>query len=185
MRIRGTGWMVMASTGLAVCGCGDPLPPPSRVAVSIDFAGCTTSGKFSLPEDPAVKQKLTPSIIAGDLQALPRLVDGQNGAEVSCRVSETAPGAFEFSANGRIGNSHFSISGGSSVAGAGTASQISFRVRQTDYRAGSNCTIDTELAPEGGGAMLAPFTCKPFHDPSVPNESCSGVGTFALDVCDK
>lgn len=188
MRIRGLASMVVASTGVAVFGCGDPLPPPARVAVSLELASCTVFGRFSLPKDPAVNATLTPNIIQGDLQVLPRLVDGQDNSTVSCRVVETAPGVFEMSANARTGTtgtSHFSISGGTSVAGSGTASKISFRVPETDLRQGSNCTINTELAPEGGGGMLASFTCKPFHDPGVPNESCSVTGTFALDRCDR
>ena len=196
MVIRSGGWVLLASTLGAALGCSDPLPPPPRVAVKLELVGCYVDGIRAVPDDEAglVRSKLAVTITAPDLADLPRQVDGQGG-KASCSVEETAPNQFAFEAKASTSNqaSEFEMRGGNAAGhpnkdaarGAGTATFMSFKNPATGYRESTNCTIQTELSKEGGGALLYSFDCPEASDPGVPETGCSINGTVVIDRCAK
>ncbi len=196
MRIGSAGWLVMGGTLSGVLGCGDPLPAPPRLAMNIELAGCSVDNLYSLPEDPTVKATLQNNIPQIQLEELPRLVDGEGGASVSCSVTETAPNTFSFSASASLGNSRrFTLSSGSTAGpsaagnGAGTATVTFLNPLTIPSRGASNCVISTEIAPAGGGALLLEFICSPpnsiFRAENIDTPNCSASGAVVIDRCSK
>lgn len=196
MRIGSAGWLVMGGTLSGVLGCGDPLPPPARLAMNIELAGCSVDNRYSLPEDPTVKSTLQNSIQQVQLEALPRMVDGEDGASVSCTVTETAPNTFSFSASASVGNSRrFTLTSGSTLGpsasgrGAGTATVSFLHPLTIPARSANNCVISTEIAPAGGGALLLEFVCSPpnstFGAETLDTPNCTASGAVVIDRCSK
>lgn len=196
MVIRSGGWVLMASSLAVALSCSDPIPPPPRVAVKLELVSCNVSGIRALPDDDGglVRSKLSLSITAPDLEALPRQVDGEGG-KASCSVKETAPNQFAFEASASVDEqaSYFEMRGGNATGhpdpmtarGTGTATFMSFRNTTSGYRESANCTIETELSKEGGGALLYSFNCVDAQDPNVPETGCSITGTVVIDRCSK
>lgn len=196
MRIGFAGWLVMGGTLSSLLGCGDPLPPPARLAVNLEMAGCNVDGQYTLPEEPLVRSTLQVSIPQSQLDTLPRMVDGEAEASVSCSVVESMPNTFTFSASAAVGNSRrFTLTGGVTTGPSGTAkgmgtANVSFLNPNTiPVRSGTACTVSTELAPGGGGALLLYFNCSPpdstFQNSDLPSDSCSASGTVVIDRCSK
>lgn len=196
MRIGSAGWLVLSGTLSGVLGCGDPLPPPARLAMNIELSGCGVDNLYSMPEDPAVKSTLQNNIAASLLEALPRFVDGEDGASVSCAVVETGPNTFTFSASGSVGASRrFTLDSGTTTGpangqnGQGTATISFLHPSSIPARTGANCVISTEVAPAGGGALLLEFNCSPpgstFTNPSLDTPDCSASGALVIDRCSK
>ncbi len=196
MRIGSAGWLVMGGTLSGVLGCGDPLPPPARLAVKLELAGCGVDDQFSLPEDPVVRSTLEPTIPQIQLDQLPRMVEGEGGASVSCSVVESSPNNFSFTASAAVGNTRrFTIDSGVTTGpsgaskGTGTATVSFLNPRTIPARTGTNCTITTELAPAGGGALLLSFNCSPpnstFRAETLDTPNCTAAGTVVIDRCSK
>lgn len=196
MRIGSAGWLVMGGTLSGVLGCADPLPPPARLAVNLELASCGVDDQYALPEDPLVRTTLQASIPQSQLDALPRMVEAENGASVSCSVVESSPNNFTFSASASVGNTRrFTLNGGVTTGpsgvgkGTGTATVSFLHPNTIPARTGTNCTIETELAPAGGGALLLSFDCSPptstFQAESLPGVNCSATGTVVIDRCSK
>lgn len=195
MRIGSAGWLVMGGTLSGVLGCGDPLPPPARVAVRLELGQCGVDGLYAMPNDDLVRTTLQPSIPQAQLDALPRMVEGEGGASVSCSVVESSANTFTFSASAAVGNSRrFTLQGsstGPSGAGKGAGkARVSFLNPQTiPARSGNDCDITTELAPAGGGAMLLTFNCSPpgstFSAETIDTPNCQAAGTVVIDRCSK
>lgn len=194
MRIGSAGWLVMGGTLSGVLGCGDPLPPPARLAVNLELAGCGVDNLYPLPEEEEVRTTLQPSIPQSQLDQLPRVVEGENEASVSCSVVESAPNTFTFSASAAFQARLYTIEGtttGPSGAGkgAGTATVSFIHPFTAQLRTGNNCAITTELAPAGGGALLLSFNCSPpnstFQADNIDTPNCSASGTVVIDRCSK
>lgn len=196
MRIGSGTWLVMGGTLSAVLGCGDPLPPPARLAMNIELAGCGVDNAYSLPEEPLVRSTLQNSIPQVQLDALPRMVDGEEGASVSCSVVESAPNTFTFSASASVGSSRrFTLNGGTTTGpsatgeGSGTATVSFLHPLTIPARGASNCVITTEIAPAGGGALLLEFICSPpgstFRADTIDTPNCSASGAVVIDRCSK
>lgn len=196
MRIGSAGWLVLSGTLSGVLGCGDPLPPPARLAMNIELSSCGVDNLYSMPEDPAVKSTLQNNISEGLLQQLPRFVDGEDGASVSCTVVESSPNTFTFSASASVGASRrFTISSGTTAGpangqeGQGTATISFLHPNSIPARTGNNCVISTAVAPAGGGALLLEFNCSApgstFANPSLDTPDCSASGTVVIDRCSK
>jgi hypothetical protein len=194
MRIGSAGWLVMGGTLSGVLGCGDPLPPPARLAASLELASCGVDGLYALPEDDAVRTTLQPNIPQSQLDVLPRLVEAENDASVSCSVVESAPNTFTFSASAAFKARLYTLEGtttgpSGATKGAGTATVSFFHPLTTQLRTGNNCAITTELAPAGGGALLLSFNCSPptstFQADNLDTPNCSASGTVVIDRCSK
>jgi hypothetical protein len=164
--------------------------------MNIELSECGVDNLYSMPEDPAVKQTLQNNIAASLLEALPRFVDGEDGASVSCSVVESAPNTFTFTANAAIGASRrFTIDGGTTTGpangqnGRGTATISFIHPNSIPARTGVNCVISTEVAPAGGGALLLEFNCSPpdstFQNSSLDTPRCSASGAVVIDRCSK
>lgn len=196
MVIRSAGWVLLASSLGAVLSCSDPIPPPPRAAVKVELIGCAVEGLRALPDDEAglVRSKLAVTITKADLEVLPRQVDGQGG-KASCTVEETATNQFAFDVQAQTDDigAYFEMRGGSTAGhpvmntprGKGTASFMSFRNPSSGYRASTNCTLETELSKEGGGALLYSFVCTNAQNPEVPENGCQINGTVVIDRCSK
>lgn len=195
MVIRSAGWVLLASSLAAVISCSDPIPPPPRAAVKVELIGCAVNGIRALPDDEAglVRSKLSVSITAADLEALPRQVDGQGG-KASCSVEETSPNQFAFEVKAQTDEiaAYFEMSGvtaghpdKNAPRGKGTASFMSFRNPSSGYRQSTSCTVETELSKEGGGALLYSFSCTNAQNPEVPETGCQIIGTVVIDRCSK
>jgi hypothetical protein len=196
MRIGSAGWLVMSVTLSGVLGCGDPLPPPARLAVNLELAGCGVDDGYTLPEDTLVRTTLQPSIPQSQLDTLPRMVEGENGASVTCAVTESSANSFTFSASAAVGNSRrFTLDGGTTTGpsggtkGTGTAMVSFIHPNTLPLRTGANCVITTELAPAGGGALLLSFNCSPpnstFRADNIDTPNCAATGTVVIDRCSK
>lgn len=197
MRIGSAGWLLVGGTLSGLVGCGDPLPPPARLAVNLELASCGVDGQYTLPdEDALVKTTLQPSIPQSQLDSLPRIVEGEGGASVSCKVTESSPNNFTFSASAAIGSTRrFTLDGGvttgpsGAAKGAGTATVSFLNPFTIPNRTGLNCAITTELAPAGGGALLLSFNCSPptstFQADNIDTPTCVASGTVVIDRCSK
>jgi hypothetical protein len=164
--------------------------------MNIELAGCGVDNAYSLPEEPLVRSTLQNSIPQVQLDALPRMVDGEEGASVSCSVVESAPNTFTFSASASVGSSRrFTLNGGTTTGpsatgeGSGTATVSFLHPLTIPARGASNCVITTEIAPAGGGALLLEFICSPpgstFRADTIDTPNCSASGAVVIDRCSK
>lgn len=190
-------WCVTAVVALAGVGCSDPVPPPAQgafiariTAVSPTPLGksCPSGTAFSydVPDvpDSAPTEELSPNTY------LHKIIEGEGGGAVSCRVSGDGA-AFE----GRIaipdkGKSLEIRSGTLGADRKGTARIAvgnSAELSTTLSSPMANCKIDAqasgnrlEVAP---GRIWATFDCPSVESP--PSDYCAARGTFVLENCDK
>jgi hypothetical protein len=116
------------------------------------------------------------------------LVNGKDGASVTCRVS----GKDEFEVTGRINykSSWFTINGTlNSADGTGTAS-VSLWYQNGPGETISDPACTLRLGTGGykveSGAVWASVSCSALRSPpSNPNVWCAGTATFVLKSCDE
>jgi hypothetical protein len=187
MMLRTLALAATTLTALGALGCSDPVPPPSQGGVSInigpaspqpDGTSCQrTTGHNALIGNPPPTQ----SAKGGPV------VDGEGGAEVSCRVS----GAGRFSVSGKVkaGSVTFSLRGGELSAekdGTGTGSVASFDTKGLNLSAPTTtpCTLTTVQVK--AGAAWGRFECNAYVDSQSPtNAHCRSTGVFLLENCDQ
>lgn len=117
MDIRNLGWLVTLAA-FSTSSCGDAVAPPPEGAVTISVAtSSATNGSCSPP--------FTMNLVAGTVPPSPTatgelLVDGRDGATVSCKVKGN--GSYDISARIAYRSSWINISGKLNEDGTGTAS---------------------------------------------------------------
>lgn len=176
--------------------CSDPPTPPAQGALleSIQSNGSSTgcaasAAEFTAPgnTDPSTgtHASLFCDVTAGT-GCKPNsniVVDGDNGASVSCTVAGGGP--FQVDGSIAIGDIIFTVSG--TLDGAGgkaflSSSHTSFHLQDPE------CAITIE--PNSGqikpGAIWATFDCKKFGDTSIAQEpGCEATGKFLFENCSK
>lgn len=166
--------------------------PRARLAVSISLASCGVDGRYSLPEDDSVFASSEPDISATQLADIPRLVNGEGGASVSCSVVHGPDNRLSFSASAGLGNTRrFTLNTGESsvpsdaASAPGTADVSFLHPRAIPVRTGHSCDVNVALTP--AGEMLVDFECLPpnstFQAANIDTPNCQAVGRLVIDRC--
>jgi hypothetical protein len=119
---------------------------------------------------------------------LHKVVDGEAGARVSCRVVETENG-FVFDGEIAMNGRGLRVTNGVS---AGTQGEAAIHLVETAYLPGAlsssaaNCRIDVDRNNSAGlqiaaGSMWAAFQCPGVQSP--PSDYCEASGFFVLENC--
>jgi hypothetical protein len=187
MMLRTLALAATTLTALGALGCSDPVPPPSQGGVSITISPASpqppetscqrTTGHSALIGNPAPNQSARGTPV----------VDGEGGAEVSCRVS----GAGRFSVSGKVKANAvtFNLRGGQMSAekdGTGTGSVASFDVKGLTLGAPTStpCTLTTIEVK--AGAAWGRFECNAYIDSQSPTSAhCRATGVFLLENCEQ
>lgn len=189
--------LMAAATASASCDDAVSNPPQALVSLALntDSAGtgrCVAVGSDSLPTEDGQVVFVASRTRTEDLENLPRLTDGRDGASVECTVTETSPGtAYTISAtfNGTTAATGagraFSISNATVVDGLGSNAFISWNSPSLAAAMSSSvCELSVDESVEGGGAIKITFSCPQFSNPSQPDIACQADGTFLLERCD-
>jgi hypothetical protein len=167
--------------------CSDPVPPPAQASLFFVVgpphepgAGCAISGSY------VANIGGPPKASTGDPGA--RAVDGQDNAEIGCRVS--GGGSFSLSGSARKQATGFLLLGANISNGSGTGT-ISVAGPGTAGRnlasAENGCTLNTSRAPYqiAPGNVWAQFDCGLVTNPSDPGSRCSASGEFVFENCEQ
>lgn len=164
----------------------------ARLAVSISLGSCGVDGQYSLPVDDSVFALSEPDISETQLAGVPRLVNDEGGATVSCAVVHGPDNRLSFSASAGLGNTRrFTLNTGESSAPSDAASvpgtaDISFLHPLTlPARTGHLCNVNVALTPTG--ETLVDFECFPpnstFQADNIDTPTCQAVGRLVIDRC--
>lgn len=184
------GLWIVAFASLSACDDAVSHPPEGALSMRIDVDpngenGCSFVGADSLPNDPVVLQ-LSANTTKATLDEMPRSVDGKSGDKVSCSVKQTAPSAYEISANLQADKRGFSLSNATVAAGVGANATISWLgITVPGYMTGTTCALEVDEQVDGGGAIKLTFNCPQFVLQSMPNNQCTASGTVVLERCDR
>ena len=177
-----------AGGGLATSGAGGDkhhVPAQSNLTLSVQpatGAGCPVAGQTYVLGNPKGPNAVSP----GD-----RLIDGEQGATISCSVRGTGPFTFSGAIRGTTGQGDLvdvkmtdgSITGesGSVTLSVGTP-QLASRFTST----AGGCTVTVIGQNIKPGSVWASVTCPTITDPSTPGLTCSvgPVSTFVFENCD-
>jgi hypothetical protein len=180
-------WSFLAVPLLAALGCSDPVPLPAQGAISMSIrksaATCPDSGttySVGAPNSPSTSNP-------GD-----SLVDGSNGAHISCSVKGSG-GGFAFSGTLQASTTvpvypitvTFS-NGVVDATGKGTAAvSVYTPTLSTFYASTDPCTIQVLGNPlqVKGGSIWASFSC-PAITASLQGECAVGPSVIVLENCD-
>jgi hypothetical protein len=174
--------------------CSDPVAPPAQGAfsASVTAASPQPAGKmcpsgaaqsFEAPTVTEPKDKLSTSTYAE------KLIDGENGAEMSCTVK--GKDTFSFDARIDYRNRTLELTGGVVNPNLeGTARVVVFDQTKlsTPLTSGAGeCTIRVVTNSNGpqirAGSMWASFDCPGVQ--AAPSDYCRANGVFVLENCNQ
>jgi hypothetical protein len=174
--------------------CSDAVPPPPATGVTVQMSGAISINGIIPAEDASGKlSRLHVGYSEADLAEIPLIKDG-DGATVTCTVHEVAAGVYDVSLN-LEGDGNEIIANALSANAAGTGPTGSFSLRMAPQTAGdvfaSNaCQVQVGAAKEGGGSIVATFTCNVLNDISncdLGAEGCPrtlrGSSSFFVKDC--
>jgi len=178
----------VALGALTVLSCSDAVPPPAEGGLWIRIfpmsnappnTACirTTGHTATIPKDGYPQAD---GFTGLENDPGKPVVDGENGATVTCKVSGS-------SVSGRMNFNHvsFGVSGGKVPASEnGTANISSFDPIGLNLQspAGAPCSV-TALKIQSG-AVWATFRCSQYQDPTSQAQSaCAAEGVFLLQNC--
>ena len=184
----------IALFGVLAAGCSDPVPPPSQGGVRINYRPSTIaqSGACSIGAHTVgvAQGGAYPQHTTGNPGK--RVVDGQDGAEVRCRV--TGANSFVFSGSLSKDAVSFSVAGRVEKGGEGTGT-VAASDSQTAQHVFSpvqsqqdpDCTFKVnenklEVAP---GRIWAVYDCPATRDTVNFDIVCGLGGEFVLENCDQ
>jgi hypothetical protein len=154
--------LVFSALALAAFGCSDAVAPPASLAMSVNLIGFTNF-QIYVPSDGGEKiGKL--NLLATDmaLEEMPVLESGEEGSSLSCKVHELAPGSHEILVAYKDSTeiTQFSMDA-TTVNNMSAAATVLAKGPQTGGKeiSGSLCTVETGKAVEGGGEIIAHFSC--------------------------
>lgn len=171
-----------------LCGGSRAQPPPAQGAFAWSLK----------PISPAPAGKACPSAAAftsevptnGGLDAdtyMRRVVDGEDGASVTCRVSGSV--SFEVSARLFVAGRALVLDGtiaadrsGSAVVTVSDSQQLSTSL------VGTSCTLDAKAGAGQNfqikaGSLWASFSCPTVE--AAPNDVCAASGIFVVENCER
>jgi hypothetical protein len=185
MDIRNNGW-VATLLALSALSCGDAAPPPPEAAVAIAlYPSNTASSSYGCPSHSLgwTSDGTEPTATSpGGL-----LVDGQDGADVECKVKEN--GTFVVSATVENDGIEFGLTGTVNADGTGTASVSFYDPTLIGGMRDSNCTIslgtDTDNYAVESGALWAAVSCNKLTTPDYQGIWCAGNAVVVFKSCDE
>lgn len=184
-------WSFLAVPLLAALGCSDPVPLPAQGAISLSIQKPLSNvNGSSCPESGATYQVGGPGIPSttstGD-----SVIDGDNGAKISCSVKGSGPYTFSGSFHGTTpdGN-HYPItvsfsSGTVDKDGVnGTVAVSVFTpVLAANFSSTDACTVTVLNKQIKGGSIWAKFSCPSITNP--PSGLCRvGDSVIVFENCD-
>ena len=178
---RINGWL-LAFSAFSALSCGDAVPPPGEAAVAISIAS-SPAGTFgtSCKAHSLVwaSNDVGPNVTSpGEL-----LVDGRNGAGVTCSVA--GGGSYRISGSVDYGGARFSVIGSVNTDGTGTASVDFYDPVLYNGLTDPSCTVTAS----GGsykvesGAIWANVKCLNLRSSGDAYTWCSGDATVVLKSC--
>jgi hypothetical protein len=188
-------WYVTAVFALGALGCSDPVAPPAQGAIlarvrvpspPIAEKQCRVGGAFSF-DVPDIASTKPVEALDQDTY-LHRVVDGENGASVSCSVSGSS--TFTFSGEVRSGAKGIRFASGTlgaDLKGTAVITIIdSTRLSTPLASPGATCVIDAAAAANNrfqvkGGSIWASYSCPTVEAP--PTDACAADGIFVLENC--
>jgi hypothetical protein len=193
-------WCVTAVVALGAIGCSDPVPPPAQGAfwANVKSVSPAPVGKMcpsgaSLTFDvPLVDPSANPPQTLDQDTYLHKLIDGEEGAEVSCSVK----GKTSFTLEGtiKLGTKSLAISSGTLGDNKKGTARITLRDSANPGFSGAlsapsaNCVIDAAAAAGNNFQVKAGSIWGHFDCPSVeqePSGYCKADGFFVLENCDQ
>lgn len=187
-------WCVTAVFALGALSCSDPVAPPAQGAFVTTIKApspapmgksCPTSVSFTYDVPRILDTKPTEGLDQDTY--LHRIVDGENSAQVSCKVTGSS-----FSGRIVLGGRALSISSGTLGADKKGTAQItvtnSESLSTSLISPTANCTVDAAGTASNkfqvkGGSMWASFSCPSVE--AAPNEYCTAGGFFVLENCEQ
>lgn len=181
--------------GLAIA-CSDPVPPPAQgdshirlFAAASNPSSCSITGSSQIPTqkpgDPA-----RPDHTQNDPGS--RVVDGQSGAGVTCRVAGSS--TFTFNGSMSSGNASFNVSGSITKGGGGSgrvsaAGPVSagHAVAPSASKSDPSCTFSVaeQNLQVAAGHVWATFSCPTVRDNENSSIICAMDGEFVLENCEQ
>jgi hypothetical protein len=170
----------------------DPQPLPAQGAVVFSIepastapagASCPTSAFTSSIPDTS----MTPAEALDADTFMHKVIDGEDGAAVSCHVEEQD--GFVFAGDVKLGGRGLRIEGGTLSAdrtGNATITVIDNLRLPGDLSSSEACVVNAMLGSGNNfqvhaGAMWAQFSCAAVEAP--PSDACSANGFFVLENC--
>jgi hypothetical protein len=181
-----------SSSGAGGHGGRPAQEPPAQGAMRVRLSSPTApvlgkmcpSGAAQIFDVPAVANEMPKDELSEDTY-LHKVVDGEAGALVSCRVVKTTMG-FDFEGAIQLGSKSLTVKEGTLADRKGTAHvdiQNSESLPITLSSPVANCTIDVsrQSLQVAAGAMWATFTCASVEH--APSDFCAADGVFVFENC--
>jgi hypothetical protein len=173
--------LVVCALAIAAFSCSNAVPTPAGIGMSVNLYGVTTVQEFIPSTEGKALNRLSTATLPTELDMLLLLESGDEGATVNCKVHETAPGSYEFSAVYKDSSEiiQYSLSA-TTVANASAGGVVSVKGPKTgaETYAGTACTVET--AQGQAGSIVAHFKC----DGNASLNNLGNCDPGALD-CDK
>lgn len=164
---------VVLGTVASCSGAGAPVPR-AALTIQIQPAG---SCSVSPPEYSIGEGSFELRRNGGDN----RIEDGEDGAEVSCRVA----GSETFTLDARLFAAkrvNFSVKGEITASG-GTVTISEWDLMSQASLSSDSCELDVRFIAEG--AIWAEFTCDDFSGDRLHERGCRSQGVFVFENCSK
>lgn len=182
MDIRNNGW-IASLLALSALSCGDAVPPPAEAAVSITLSPSGTAGAQYTCSFHTLSWTSGTAPTSNETGGL--LVDGQDGASVSCKVK--GDGTYTITGSVKFEDSRFDLGGSISESGTGTVSVSLWDKNLLTSIQDPACTItvgQSSLAVESG-ALWAQVACSHFTTPDNRYLWCAGTGIVVFKSCEE
>lgn len=164
--------------------CSSPAEPPAKGGLSLSItafspmpvgSACQVSGSLNLPEAPLTPPSKTD---IGD-----SLVDGDNGAEVTCTVKPDGD-AFAVSGSVRLGSNAINTSFTLDSTGAGTGAMTIVRAAYATQSNDSTAPCNFTKIQAQSGAAWTSFSCPVIFDrASKQSTYCTVDGVLTFQNC--
>ncbi len=187
--LRRWGLPSMAAALSVFAACGDEKSPPPQAVVFLGLTGttegsCLVLDSYGLPEGSDARGTAT----RGDGPTEDnRLVDGDDGARVECRVALAADGSGNFDVDFRLVNGPIrNFSGSGRLPAAEDASgelEVTLALSNaTTPLEQDDCTAQVGRVLEGA-IWISALTCPALADPRTEGLVCNGSGAVIFENC--
>jgi hypothetical protein len=188
-------WSFLAVPVLAAFGCSDPVPLPAQGSVTLQLGGAdpvVPATNCPVPDNVYPVGNPAPT---SDAFGKP-VVDGENGASVSCSVHGSGPYTFSGSLNASASDANkdpitITFSSGvvnsDKLTGTVTVGVSTPQLGDTFGSGSTPCTVTVINGQVKGGSIWANFSCPSLTSP--PSGLCSSgvapsVSTLLFENCD-
>jgi hypothetical protein len=190
----------MVGFALVLGACSDPIPPAAQGAASIHFGKTATdlcNPGIHVANAPYLRQG--GQVVTGTASPAYKLVDGQDGGQVTCRV---APSGGGYSVSGSLASPAQNAAGmtlqstiidisipsiAENQSGAKGSLTVNDDKTQSTYQSGQDGCVFSVSGQQLGiapGRIWASVTCAHLSDPlNGSGATCSADGYFVLENC--